>query len=48
MSTTTELAPGQIGSGGWKDAVVGVAFLMAVGTAFIGLTALVAALFAGH
>lgn len=37
-----------IGSGGWKDAVVGIVYLCFVGTAFIGVTALAAALFVGH
>lgn len=42
MSTT------YVGSGGWKDAVIGVVYLCFVGTAFIGVTTLVAALFVGH
>lgn len=37
-----------IGSGGWKDAVVGVVYLCFVGTAFVGVTALLAAMFSGH
>ena len=36
------------GPGGLKDLAIGVTFLIAVGTAFTGVVALVAALFAGH
>lgn len=45
MSSTTVSGSG---SGGWKDLVIGVVFLVAIGTGFTGVVALAAALFAGH
>lgn len=37
-----------LGAGGWKDTVVGVAFLCAVGIVFTGLVAVVSGLLVGH
>lgn len=50
MNTTTMNAmPAPKAKGGrWKELVVGVAYLFVIGTAFTGVVALGAALFAGH
>ncbi len=37
-----------LGSGGWKDAAFGVAYLAAVGIVFTGVVAGVSVLVAGH